>query len=177
VQPRPAFAIWITGLPASGKSSITRALVQQLAVRNRDICVLESDALRPILTPYPRYDEAERDSFYNAMAYIGMLLTRHGVPVIFDATANLQAYRARARRLIANFIEVYVDCPLEICMQRDPKGIYRMGQSNAATTVPGLQAVYEAPDNPDILIDAVELDAQNAARKIVDALVQKSYLT
>ena len=66
-----------------------------------------------------------RDTFYRQMAYVGSLLVEHGVPVIFDATANRRAYRERARRQIGRFIEVYVDVPLETCMARDPKGIYR----------------------------------------------------
>jgi adenylylsulfate kinase len=143
----PGFAIWITGLPASGKSTVATALAAELRARRADVEVLESDALRQVFTPHPRYDEAEREAFYGQIAWVGALLARHGIAVIFDATANLRAYRDRARQQIPRFWEVYVDTPLEVCMSRDPKGIYRQGRE-----VPGLQAAYEPPHNPDVVI-------------------------
>ena len=146
------FAVWITGLPASGKSTIVASLTAQLAARGVDAAVLESDLLRKIFTPHPRYDEEERDTFYRQMAYVGVLLTQHGVPVIFDATANRRIYRDRVRQQIAKFLEVYVDCPLTICISRDPKGIYRAARMGTANAVPGLQAVYEPPQEPDLVV-------------------------
>src|SRR5690348_5615091 len=120
-----AFGIWITGLPASGKSTLTAALKERLRACGVDVAVLESDTLRKTFTPHPRHDEEERDTFYQQLADVGVLLTAQGVPVIFDATANRRAYRERARRNIPHFLEIYVDCPLATCMARDPKGIYR----------------------------------------------------
>ena len=147
------FAIWITGIPASGKSSLTRELVKKLANRGISVVVLESDEMRTILTPVPTYDQKERDAFYRALALIGGVITRSGVPVVFDATANKRAYREYARTLIPRFVEVYVTCPLEICMKRDPKGIYGRAVAGKTVTVPGVQAAYEPPHNPDITLD------------------------
>jgi adenylylsulfate kinase len=73
--------------------------------------------------------------------------------VIFDATANKRTYREYARTLIPRFIEVYVVCPLEICMERDPKGIYGRAVKGMTNTVPGVQANYEPPHNPDVTLD------------------------
>jgi adenylylsulfate kinase len=173
----PGFAVWITGLPSSGKSTITRALVHELSARGVDVAVLESDALRQVLTPHPTYSGAERDTFYGAMAYIGSLLAKHGVPVIFDATANRRAYRAAARRAIERFIEVYVDCPLDVCMGRDPKGVYRKGRLGEASTVPGIQASYEAPDHADVAVFGHRESPQSAAHTIVRVLEDRGYLT
>ena len=172
-----AFAVWITGLPASGKSSVAKALTQMLADRGLDAAVLESDALRRIFTPDPRYSEEERDVFYGAMVHIGWLLTTHGIPVIFDATANRRAYRDRAREQIARFIEVYVDCPLEVCMARDPKGIYRTAREGTSATVPGMQAAYEAPEHPDVVVRGDREAPEEGARRVVAALLEKGYLT
>ncbi len=160
-----AFAVWITGLPASGKSTVSKALAAGLRARGVHVEVLESDELRKILTPRARYDEAERETFYTQMAFIGALLVRHGVTVIFDATANKRIYRDQARRQIQRFLEVYVDTPLEVCMRRDPKGIYR-GSNN----VPGLQAVYEPPHDPDLVIHGDREKPEEAARRIVERL-------
>jgi adenylylsulfate kinase len=166
------FAVWITGLPASGKSTIASALRQELASLGVNVAVLESDALRRVFTPQPRYDEEERDVFYGSMAHVGRLLTEHGVSVIFDATANRRAYRDRARKGIAKFLEVFVDCPLSVCVTRDPKGIYRRGREGSANGVPGLQADYEPPHAPDVVVRGDEEEPARAARRIVNKLVE-----
>jgi len=170
------FAVWITGLPASGKSTVTAALQKELALRGLKVAVLESDALRKVLTPRPRYDEEERNVFYGALAHVGQLLTEHGVSVIFDATANRRAYRDRARHAIARFLEVFVDCPLDVCMSRDPKGIYRRGREGSAAGVPGMDAVYEPPDAPDVTVRGDVEDPASAARRIVDKLIETGYV-
>lgn len=172
----PGFAVWLTGLPSSGKSTLAAALSKQLAARGISAAVLESDVLRRVLTPHPAYSGEERDAFYRAMAYIGKLLTEHGVPVIFDATANRRAYRDCARHEIARFLEVYVDCPLSVCIARDPKGIYKRGQEGATTTVPGLQADYEPPEHPDLVIRADWEAPEDAVRRVIAELSARNYL-
>ena len=169
----PSFAIWITGLPASGKSTLTAALKGQLAELGIDIAVLESDSLRKILTPNPRYDETERALFYRQMVYIGKLLVDHGVPVIFDATANLRVYRDQARAEIPRFFEIYVEVPVSICIERDPKGIYRQAKEGGAATVPGVQAQYEPPENPDLVIYGDREPSESAAQRVVALLARK----
>lgn len=173
---RPAFAVWITGLPASGKSTLASAVSAQLAARGVDAAVLESDELRKVFTPDPHYDEKERDIFYRAMVYIGVLLTSHGVPVLFDATANRRAYRELARQQIPQFLEVYVDSPLQTCIARDPKGIYRNASQGGASTVPGIQAAYEAPEHADLTIHGDCESPEAAAQRVVAQLIEKGYL-
>jgi adenylylsulfate kinase len=173
---RQGFAVWLTGLPASGKTTIANVLRRELADRGVNVAVLESDALRRILTPNPGYGESERDIFYAAMAHIGGLLTRHGVSVIFDATANRRSYRDRARRQIPEFLEVHVDCPLEVCEARDPKGIYRRGREGISPTVPGLHVEYEPPLQPDLVVRGDREMPGDAARRIVATLSGKGFL-
>lgn len=168
--------MWLTGLPASGKSTLAAALRRKLEARGVRAAVLESDALRRVLTPEPTYSEAERDVFYGAMAFIGRLLTEHGVPVIFDATAHRRRYRERARREIPRFLEVHVDCPLGVCASRDPKGIYRRAREGSATDVPGLQAPYEPPERPDVVARGDREAPEDAARRIVVALEERGWL-
>ena len=147
------FALWLTGIPASGKSAITRALVKKLEIREVPVVVLESDGVRKILTPEPIFSQEERDDFYRSLTLIGELITRNGVNVIFDATANKRIYREYARTLIPRFVEIFVTCPLDVCMQRDPKGIYRLATKGKTNTVPGIQSPYEPPVKPDITLD------------------------
>jgi adenylylsulfate kinase len=162
-----AFAIWLTGLPASGKSTIVAALKPQLEGLGCVVEVLESDAVRHTLTPVPTYSHEERDLLYRALAFMGARLVVHGVTVIFDATANRRAYRDFARSLIPCFIEVAVECPLELAMQRDYKGTYQRGRRGESSTVPGLQEPYEAPINPEVRIDTTTVKAGEAAEQIM----------
>jgi len=149
---RMSFAVWLTGLSGSGKSAIARELLARLQARGVNAAVLESDVLRTQLTPHPRYDEAERDYFYGALARLGAELVAGGRPVVFDATANLRRYRDAARAAIARFAEVYVDTPLEVCRSRDVKGLYRAAREGRSATLPGAQAAYEPPAAPELVV-------------------------
>ena len=170
-----SFAIWITGLPASGKSTIVSVLKPQLEGLGLTVEVLESDEVRRVITPMPTYSEAERDLFYRALAFTGQKLVEHGVTVIFDATASRRAYREFAKSVIPRFIEISVECPLAICMERDRKGTYRKGQRGESLTVPGLQSPYEAPITPDLRIDSTTTPSVDAARQVRE-LVKAKFL-
>jgi adenylylsulfate kinase len=172
---RNAFAVWITGLPASGKSTVAVELARQIRAMGMEVTILESDALRKMFSASPSYDERDREYFYGSLAFIGRLLTEHGISVIFDATANRRSYRDRARQQIPRFVEVFVDCPLAICIQRDPKGIYRKAATGEATHVPGVQAVYEPPLHPDVVVGGHNENPAAASRRIVDVLISRGF--
>lgn len=172
----PAFAIWLTGLPASGKSAIAAALRPRLEALDLRVEVLESDAVRRVLTPAPTYSPEERALFYRALAFMGSRLVAHGIPVLFDATANRRAYRDFARSLIPRFLEVAVECPLEVCMARDRKGTYQIAMAGQSATVPGLQEPYEPPSHPDVRIDSTRTSPEAAAEMIMLAIRQAGCL-
>lgn len=157
-----SFAVWLTGLPASGKSAIARKLVRLLHERGVEAAVLESDVMRTQLTPFPRYDDADRDFFYGALVEIGCLVF-HRRPVVFDATANRRTYRDTARKRIARFAEVFVDTPLETCRARDPKGLYRQG----------IEIPYEPPRSPEIVFHG---DPVDGAKKILAFLESRAWI-
>lgn len=171
-----AFAVWLTGLPASWKSSIARELAVCLRQAGLTIQVLESDAVRAVLTPSPSYEQAERDLFYRALAYCASVLVAHGVSVILDATATRLAYRDLARTLIPRFLEVAVECPLSLCQERDYKGTYRRGREGGSQTVPGLQDPYEAPLTPDVVVDTSRSSPQDGAATIIQTLQSRGLL-
>lgn len=157
-----AFGIWVTGLPASGKSTLTASLKEQLSARGVDVAVLESDTLRKTFTPNPCYDEEERKTFYQQVADVGALLVAQGVPVIFDATANRRAYRNRARKQITRFLEIYVDCPVPMHM--------------AGRKTPELQTAFEPPETPDLVTKCEGESPEAAAARVVALLVEKGYI-
>ena len=168
-----AFAIWITGLPASGKSTIVASLRPKLEERGLRVEVLESDEVRRFLTPHPTYSPEERDQFYRALAFTGSRLVAHGVTVIFDATASKRVYRDLARAAIPRFFEVAVECPLDVCITRDRKGTYRKGQNGESSTVPGLQAPYEPPLTPDLRIDSTKTAAGDASGQVLVLIARR----
>jgi len=154
-------AIWITGLPGSGKSTIADALKE----RRAGFVVLRMDDLRRIVTPEPSYSEQERDIVYRSIIYLAKNLVGLGHSVIIDATGNLRRWRALARQLIPGYVEVYLKCDLEECRKRErervdtkgaPKEIYRKG--GRGWPVPGLNAPYEEPENPEVMIDTSATD-------------------
>jgi adenylylsulfate kinase len=168
-----SFAIWVTGLPASGKSTIVAALKPKLEALGLTIELLESDEVRRLITPVATYSQAERDQFYRALAFLGARLVTHGITVVFDATANRRAYREFARQLIPRFLEIAVDCPLNVCMERDRKGTYQRGARGESSTVPGLQEPYEMPLNPDLLVDSTKTTPEAAADRILAVVTQR----
>ncbi len=170
------FAVWLTGIPSSGKSTLARGLRDRLRERGLKVAIIESDALRRLLTPNPSYTEEERDFFYRAMAVIGKYLVDHGVCVIFDATAHRRKYRDYARSIIKNFVEVHVYAPLDVCIERDVKGLYSRALSGEIKTLPGLQVEYEEPISPEVKVDTSRLSVDESLDMIIDFLLEKGYL-
>lgn len=170
------FGVWLTGLPASGKTTLAEGLARRLRERGLVIQLLDSDNLRDVLTPEPTYSAEERDWFYRAVAFIARLLTENGTNVIIAATANRRRYRSYGREDIERFAEVYVRCPLETCMARDEKGVYEKALAGRATTVPGLQVPYEPPENPAAVVDTEAMSPQEGVQRILTRLEALSFL-
>jgi adenylylsulfate kinase len=123
----------------------------------------------------------ERDVVYDTLVYIAVLLTQNGVNVIIDATGNLRRYRYRAREQISKFHEVYLDCPMQVCMRREanrkqtynaPREIYSRALEGKAQTVPGMGQPYEPPLNPEVTVNTLQSTSEQAARKILDSVLR-----
>lgn len=146
---RPGFVIWLTGRPAAGKTTLAREMRQLLAEQGIHTVILDSDELRKIVTPRPEYSEEERNWFYEVVALLAAWLARNGVNVLIAATAHRRLYRDQARVLIQRFAEVYIDCPVAMCRQRDRKGLY----TQVAANLPGVGVPYEAPLAAEAVVD------------------------
>ncbi|MBS7611139.1 adenylyl-sulfate kinase [Candidatus Bathyarchaeota archaeon] len=170
------WAMWITGLPSSGKSTIANGVARRLKEMGVNVETLESDELRKILTPKPTYSEEERDWFYNVIVYIAKLLVRNGVNVIIDATGNKRAYRDNARRRISKFVEVYVKCSLNVCMKRDVKGLYKGALEGSIGTLPGIQTIYEEPLKPEVIVETDKLTVNESVELVLNKLKELRYI-
>jgi len=176
------WCVWVTGLPGSGKSTVAQALFKKLKKSSMNAQIVSSDMLRKVVTPMPNYTEEERDMVYGSIVFVAELLTGNGVNVIIDATGNRRKYRDQARKQISKFMEAYVRCPLEICIEREskrgktfyaPKDIYKKAFTGKSATVPGMGAPYEEPLHPEVTVDSDKLNPSQCAQKILDILMEK----
>jgi len=179
VSLRKGWAVWVTGLPGSGKSSVAKEIQRRLLKRQVKSRILSSDELRKRITPAPKYTEEERDFVYKTLALTAKNLTDEDINVIIDATGNRRRYRDRCRREISRFAEIYLKCPLELCIEREkrriessyaPKGIYEKAFGRISRTVPGVGVPYEEPLNPELTLDSKELPPKECAEKVIRKL-------
>jgi adenylylsulfate kinase len=178
------WCVWVTGLPGSGKSVVSRTLVDLLNKNEVSSQLLSSDELRKILIPKPTYSIEERDVVYGAIVYIAKMLTQNGVNVLIDATGNLRRYRDNARSQITFFIEAYLVCPFDVCVQREaerketynaPTQIYQKAMlDKVSSTVPGFSQPYEVPLNPDVTLNTFEFSPQEVAQQIYKVIMAKT---
>ncbi len=162
--------VWFTGFPSAGKSTTARAVADRLLRAGARAVLLDGDEVRAALRPPPGYDPLARDAFYETLARLAALLAAQGHPVLVPATANLRAFRERARSLAPRWIEVFVDTPLAECQRRDAKGLYARAASGDTSSLPGADATYEPPEHPDFTCHTLD-DASLAplVRAILDS--------
>jgi adenylylsulfate kinase len=143
--------VWITGLPASGKSTLARHVREQLASR-RACVILDSDEMRTVLGA-TRYDDASRDDFYRTMRELARLLASQGIVVLVAATAPRREHRSLPRDGSLTCLEVYVRTPVDVCEARDPKGLYAAARATRDSTLPGVGSAFEPPLAPDVVAE------------------------
>jgi adenylylsulfate kinase len=170
IQISPGFAVWMTGLPSSGKTTLARTLEGLLSDHRIKVQILDSDDLRHALTPDPSFSKQERDWFYHVLVYIAGLLTDNGVNVLIAATGPRSEYRQAARKRMHRFAEVYLYCPKQVCKERDPKGLWEKAESGEINNLPGLGAPYQAPSNPEVTVYTDRLSPRDAAGHILQKL-------
>ena len=154
--------VYVTGLPAAGKSTLARALTVRLAAQGRPAVLLDGDAVRAALTPRPGYDAAGRAAFYRTLGDLSLLLAGQGLVAVVAATAHRRAFRDRVRAACPRFVEVLVDTPAEVCAARDPRQLWARARAGEAPELPGAGLPYEPPLAPEVVArggedaDAVE---------------------
>ena len=170
-----SWAIWLTGPPASGKTTIARAILDRLSRIGVAAVWLESDALRRILTPQADYSPEERDRFYAWVAGLAALLAGQGFNVLVDATAPRRAHRQQLRDRVPRLLEVLVEAPRDVREARDPKGLYRRARSGGAPHLPGATEPYEPPLDPDLVLSGTAPPGENALL-VLGLLAEKSLI-
>jgi len=169
--------MWFTGLSGSGKSTTAEILTSLLLERGRQVTLLDGDVVRTHLSKGLGFSREDRDTNILRIGFVAGEISRHGGTVICAAISPYRATRNEARKMVGeNFIEIFVDTPIEVCEQRDAKGLYARARRGQITGFTGVDDPYEAPVNPEITLDTVNFDASTNARKITAHLEERGFL-
>jgi len=177
-QHEQGFCIWFTGLSGAGKSATAEALTSLLLERGRQITVLDGDVVRTHLSKGLGFSREDRDTNIHRIGYVAAEIARHGGAVVCAAVSPYRAARNRCRTMVGpdRFIEVFVDTPIEVCEQRDIKGLYAKARRGEVKGFTGVDDPYEAPHNPELVLDTVKQDVEENARRILGHLVERGFV-
>ena len=170
--------VWFTGLSGAGKSTIANNVEQQLNLAGYHTTMLDGDNVRHGLNRDLGFTEADRVENIRRVGEVAKLMVESGLIVLCSFISPYRAERDMVRRLVADgeFIEVFVDTPIEDCMQRDPKGLYAKAQAGALKNFTGVDAPYEAPDNPEIRLQTRVQSASDLAAVVLHALSERQII-
>lgn len=170
------FTIWFTGLSGAGKSTLAEALEQRLRERGRNVEILDGDVVRTHLSKGLGFSREDRDTNIKRIAFVCSLLTRNGAVCISAAISPYREARAWARAEIGNFVEIYVKCSLEVCRQRDVKGLYKLVDDGKIKNFTGVDDPYEEPEHPELIIESDRETVEESLTRIFAHLVESGYL-
>jgi adenylylsulfate kinase len=168
--------IWFTGLSGSGKTTIAHALEKKLADADVPVELLDGDVVRENLSKGLGFSKEDRDTNIRRIAFVAHLLQRNGVFVITAAISPYRAVREEARMMAKDFVEVYANAPLEVCEERDVKGLYAKARAGEIKGFTGIDDPYEAPAGPEVEVRTDQLSVEESAQKVIDQLVESGYL-
>jgi adenylyl-sulfate kinase len=166
------FTIWFTGLSGAGKSTIAGLLEQELRSRGRLVEVLDGDVVRTHLSKGLGFSRADRDTNILRIGWVCEVLSRNGVVAIAAAISPYRDARDQVRARIDKFVEVFVDCPIDACIERDVKGLYRKALSGEIKEFTGVSDPYEAPLNPEVTVHTDRETPASSAARIIAYLEQ-----
>ncbi len=171
------FTVWFTGLPCSGKSTIADVVAKELKKKGIKVERLDADIIRQHLWKELGYSKEDRDENIRRAAYLAHMLTRNGVAVLTSFISPYQELRDYARRQIGDFVEVYVKCPVEVCIQRDTRGMYKKALAGEIKNFTGVSDPYEEPANPEVLIESNQETLDGSVAKVLGKLKEIGYLS
>jgi adenylylsulfate kinase len=175
-QRERGFTLWFTGLSGAGKTTISEIVEHELRERERRVEVLDGDIVRTNLSKGLGFGRDDRNINVLRIGFVANLLARNGVAVIVSAISPYKEARDQVRRRIIDFVEVFVDAPLEVCAERDVKGLYAKAYSGEIPQFTGVSDPYEPPAAPDLVLKTDEEDPQESARKVIEKLEFFGYL-
>jgi sulfate adenylyltransferase len=175
---KQGLCLWFTGLSGCGKSTIAEALIPMLMEHGRQATVLDGDVVRTHLSKGLGFSKEDRDTNIIRIGFVAGEITRHNGTVICAAISPYRSTRNEARKMTGSdhFIEIYVNTPLEVCEQRDIKGLYAKARRGELKGFTGIDDPYEEPTNPELVLSTVEITPEENARMIIDFLKGRNFL-
>jgi adenylylsulfate kinase len=170
------FTLWFTGLSGSGKSTIAERVALKLEERGMRVEVLDGDVVRTHLSRGLGFSREDRDENIKRVGFVCRLLSRNGVAAVASVISPYREARDYNRRNIPDFVEVYARCPLEVCAQRDLKGLYRKAQAGEIKGFTGVDDPYEPPLHPEVVCDTDKESVEQSVLKVLEKLAERGYL-
>ncbi len=173
---KTGFTLWFTGLPCSGKTTVADILAKELKRRGAATERLDGDIVRKSLTRDLGFTKEDRDKNIERITFVAKLLSRNNVCVLTSFISPYRSVRDKVRSEVTNFIEVFVDCPVDVCEKRDVKGMYKKARKGEIKNFTGVDDPYENPANPEITIYTDKETPEESAANILTALEKMGYI-
>lgn len=170
------FTVWLTGLSGAGKSTLAERVAADIRAAGLPCEVLDGDVVRTNLSKGLGFSREDREENVRRVGFVCSLLNRHGVAVVASLIAPYRNVREENRRLLPNYVEVFVDCPLEVCAERDVKGLYRKAKDGEIPPMTGMGDPYEPPENPDVTCHTDRESPAESAARVTAYLRERGFL-
>ncbi|HEX5358285.1 MAG TPA: adenylyl-sulfate kinase [Candidatus Nitrosotalea sp.] len=168
--------VWLTGIPASGKTTISLLLRDYCKSKNLAVDILDGDELRNTLSKDLGFTPEERKEHNRRVIIVAKLLSRNDIITIVPLISPYRETREIARKEIPNFVEVYIKASVEECMRRDPKGLYKKAKAGDIQNLTGLQSPFEEPENSELVLDTQKYSKEECLDMIIHKLQDLGYL-
>jgi adenylylsulfate kinase len=168
--------IWFTGLSGSGKTTVAHIVEEKLLDAGVPVEILDGDVVRENLSKGLGFSEEDRNTNIRRIAFVAHLLQRNGTFVITAAISPYRAIRDEARSMIKDFVEVFADAPLEVCEERDVKGLYAKARAGEIKGFTGIDDPYEAPENAEVVLKTGEHSPEESAQQVIDKLIELKFI-
>jgi len=170
------FTLWFTGLSGAGKTTLAKATEDELRARGMKVEVLDGDIVRQNLSKGLGFSKEDRDTNIRRIGFVSNLLSRNNVVAIAAAISPYQEIRDEVRANTVNFIEVYVECPVEVLIERDVKGLYQKALAGEIKNFTGISDPYEPPLNPEIVVNSSTETVAESTAVIMNKLEELGYV-
>jgi len=167
---KTGFTCWLTGLSGAGKSTLAMALSKALVTQQVSHELLDGDIVRTNLSKGLGFSREDRDTNVLRVGFVCSLLNKHSINAVVALISPYQETRAKLREMLPGFIEIYVNCPLEVCIERDPKGLYKRAIAGEIPEFTGISSPYEPPSSPDIIVSTNRETVDESVDKILNYL-------
>ncbi|MBE3121463.1 MAG: adenylyl-sulfate kinase [Thermoplasmata archaeon] len=171
------FTVWFTGIPCCGKTTIADQVATLLKKKDYTVERLDGDVVRQGLTSDLGFSKKDRDENIRRITFVAKMLTRNNVVVLATFVSPYREQRRNARKEIERFVEVYVRCPVEICMKRDAKGMYRKALEGKIKHFTGVDDPYEEPEHPELILNTDTESLEESVKKVMHTIEELGYIT